>query len=217
MKINEVEKIIGITKKNIRFYEAQGLLSPNRNAENGYRDYSDDDIKKLEQIKLLRKLGLPIEEIRSMQDGSSTVADSMKRHGITLERQQQNLSKCQELCRLLTTEDVILSDLDTCKFLEYMGEMEKSGASFNNIIRKDIKPIRYIGAATASIIMTAFMTALFLFMLWAFKTDPEEAPPLPFMIIFLAVPVVIVLGIIFSLIQRIHEIKRGEIDDAKKF
>ena len=39
MKINEVEKLIGITKKNIRFYEEQGLLSPSRNRENGYRDY----------------------------------------------------------------------------------------------------------------------------------------------------------------------------------
>ena len=66
MKINEVEKIVGITKKNIRFYEEQKLLSPLRNRENGYRDYSDDDIKTLEQIKLFRKLGLPIEEIRSM-------------------------------------------------------------------------------------------------------------------------------------------------------
>ena len=37
MKINEVEALVGITKKNIRFYEAQGLLSPRRNSQNGYR------------------------------------------------------------------------------------------------------------------------------------------------------------------------------------
>ena len=36
MKINEVEALVGITKKNIRFYEEQGLLSPRRNSENGY-------------------------------------------------------------------------------------------------------------------------------------------------------------------------------------
>ena len=48
MKINEVEKIIGITKKNIRFYEKEGLLSPCRNKENGYREYNEDYIKKLE-------------------------------------------------------------------------------------------------------------------------------------------------------------------------
>ena len=38
MKISEVEERVGITKKNIRFYEAQGLLRPGRNHENGYRE-----------------------------------------------------------------------------------------------------------------------------------------------------------------------------------
>ena len=38
LKINEVEALVGITRKNIRFYEAEGLLAPRRNSENGYRD-----------------------------------------------------------------------------------------------------------------------------------------------------------------------------------
>ena len=101
MKINQVEQIVGITKKNIRFYEEQGLLSPGRNRENGYRDYSDDDIKTLEQIKFLRKLGLPIEEIRLMQSGKSTVADSMKRQLVTLEREKHNLQQSAKFCEVL--------------------------------------------------------------------------------------------------------------------
>ena len=64
MKINEVEAQVGITKKNIRFYEEQGLLSPRRNADNGYREYGDEEVQILRRIKLLRKLGVPIEEIR---------------------------------------------------------------------------------------------------------------------------------------------------------
>ena len=62
MKINEVESLVGITKRNIRFYEKEGLLTPNRNSENGYRDYTEDDITALRQVKLLRKLGVPLEE-----------------------------------------------------------------------------------------------------------------------------------------------------------
>lgn len=38
MRINEVERRVGVTKKNIRFYEEEGLLKPGRNAENGYRE-----------------------------------------------------------------------------------------------------------------------------------------------------------------------------------
>ena len=66
MKINEVEAQVGITKKNIRFYEEQGLLSPRRNSENGYRDYGEAEVAILRQIKLMRKLGVPLEEIRRM-------------------------------------------------------------------------------------------------------------------------------------------------------
>ena len=53
MKINQVEELVGITKKNIRFYEEQGLISPKRNLENGYRDYSLEDVDLLNKIKLL--------------------------------------------------------------------------------------------------------------------------------------------------------------------
>ena len=41
MKINEVEALVGIPKKNIRFYESEGLLKPERSS-NGYRDYSEE-------------------------------------------------------------------------------------------------------------------------------------------------------------------------------
>ena len=92
MKINEVEALVGITKKNIRFYEEQGLLAPKRNSENGYRDYGEAEVTVLRQIKLMRKLGVPLEEIRRMQSGG-TVADGMRRHLVTLERERSDLEQ----------------------------------------------------------------------------------------------------------------------------
>lgn len=85
MKINEVERLVGVTKRNIRFYEKEGLLAPDRNAENGYRDYGEADVETLKKIKLLRKLDLPLEEIRRMQRGTLTLSDGMRRHVIQLE------------------------------------------------------------------------------------------------------------------------------------
>ena len=87
VKINEVEALVGISKKNIRFYEEEGLLCPQRNSENGYRNYSDADVDVLMKIKFLRKLGLPLDEIRALQQGRLTVADALHRHRITLERE----------------------------------------------------------------------------------------------------------------------------------
>ena len=56
MRINEVERRVGVSKKNIRFYEEEGLLKPGRNAENGYREYSEADVEQLLKIRLLRQL-----------------------------------------------------------------------------------------------------------------------------------------------------------------
>ena len=72
MKINEVEAAVGVTKKNIRFYEEEGLISPSREPGNGYRSYSQADVERLRRIKLLRKLDVPLAEIREMLEGQRT-------------------------------------------------------------------------------------------------------------------------------------------------
>ena len=69
MKINEVEAAVGVTKKNIRFYEEEGLITPSREPGNGYRSYSQADVERLRRIKLLRKLDVPLAEIREMLEG----------------------------------------------------------------------------------------------------------------------------------------------------
>ena len=44
MTIKEIETLSGLTRANIRFYEAEGLIAPAR-GENGYRDYSEEACK----------------------------------------------------------------------------------------------------------------------------------------------------------------------------
>ena len=78
MKIQQVEELVGISKKNIRFYEEQGLLAPGR-AENGYREYGQGDVTRLRQIKLLRKLAVPIEDIRAMLKGEGSLETCLTR------------------------------------------------------------------------------------------------------------------------------------------
>ena len=65
MTIKEVEKKLNITRANIRYYEKEGLLEPKRN-ENEYRNFSNHDIKRLEQILLFRKCNVSIEDIDAL-------------------------------------------------------------------------------------------------------------------------------------------------------
>lgn len=216
LKINEVEALVGITKKNIRFYEEKGLLSPGRNSENGYRDYGEAEVETLRRIKLMRKLGVPIEEIRRMQAGTQTVGDGMRRHLVTLERERQNLEESVKLCELLKERTEPLSELDAGSVLEEMEKLEQSGTTFQNKQRQDVR-IRYVAPVAISAAAVLLLGAMMGLFIWGFLTDPEAAPPLVLVIILAAIPGLLICGVLYALFQRIREIGKGEIDDAKKY
>ena len=119
MKINEVEQAVGITRKNIRFYEEQGLLKPGR-AANGYREYTEEDLQVLLKVKLLRKLAIPLEEIRRLQSGHLTLEDCLRRHLITLERESKNLEAMEKFCGRILSEDLTLGSLPADRLLTEM-------------------------------------------------------------------------------------------------
>ena len=217
MKINEVEALVGITKKNIRFYEAEGLLTPRRNSDNGYRDYGKAEVETLRQIKLLRKLGLPLEEIRQMLSGTHTLGDGMRRHLVTLEREQKNLETSMALCRQLKDREEPLSALDAQALLEEMELLEHQGATFLNRQTCDARRMRRVAPAVVTVVMVALMASLMALMIWGFTTDADQAPPLPLVVVLVAIPGVIILGVVLALIQRLQEIEKGEIDDARKY
>ena len=216
VKINEVEALVGITRKNIRFYEAEGLLTPRRNSENGYRDYGEAEVSVLLQIKLLRKLGVPLEEIRRMQSGAHTVGDGMRRHLVSLERDRDNLEQAIRLCAGLTDRQERLGDLDAGSILKEMEVMEQSGATFQNKQRQDVR-IRYVAPVVITVLMLLLMGGIAGLILWLTALSAEESPPAFMLAIIALVPLVISGGVVLALVQRIREIGRGEIDDAKNY
>ena len=217
MKINEVEALVGITKKNIRFYEEKGLLTPRRNSENGYREYEARDVEQLRQIKLLRKLGVPLEEIRQMQAGRITVADGMRRHLVTLEREQRSLEQSMELCRKLKDREERLESLDAAGLLEQMEEMERAGTTFKDKQAGDTRTIRYVAPVIIALLTVLLMGGLIGLMLWGFTIDAEDAPPLPLIVVLAMIPGVIIPGVLLALYQRVKEIGKGEAEDAKQY
>ena len=217
MKINEVEALVGITKKNIRFYEEKGLLTPRRNSENGYREYEARDVEQLRQIKLLRKLGVPLEEIRQMQAGRITVADGMRRHLVTLEREQRSLEQSMELCRKLKDREERLENLDAAGLLEQMEEMERAGTTFKDKQAGDTRTIRYVAPVIIALLTVLLMGGLIGLMLWGFTIDAEDAPPLPLIVVLAMIPGVIIPGVLLALYQRVKEIGKGEEEDAKQY
>ena len=100
MKINEVEKITGLTQKAIRLYESQGLIKILRD-ENGYRNYSRADIKLFQRIKLFRSVGISISDIKLYVSGVLKLDEMIdKRKNEILKESginSENYRKCNEL------------------------------------------------------------------------------------------------------------------------
>lgn len=217
MKINEVEKAVGITVKNIRFYESQGLLTPRRNNANGYRDYGEEDVAVLQRIKLLRKLGVPLEEIRRLQSGALTLSDAMRRHLVSLERDKANIDQAILLCQTMKDREGTLADLNAEEVLEQIRKMEEEGARFVDKQRWDTRRSRYAASFGAAAAMVLLMLGSMALLLWAFRSESAEAPPMALMIVVLAIPAVVIFGVVLAMRERMKEIGRGEIDDAKQY
>lgn len=212
MKINEVEQQVGVTKKNIRFYEQQGLLHPKRNSENGYREYDEADVNCLKKIKLLRKLSMPIEEIRRIQNGELLLMDALNRQLIVLEREKANLAETSGLCRLILEDSNLYQNLSPDKYLERMMEMEEKGTKFRNVSSDTIRKKR--GSILAAIFFILIMAVLIGTMVWGYTQDP--IPNLLFGL-FLLIPLFIICAVIVALLQRIKELEGGEEDVARKY
>ena len=65
MLVKDVEKRCHISKQTLFYYEKEGLIKPDRN-ENRYRDYSDEDVERIELIIKLRAMDMSIATIKKI-------------------------------------------------------------------------------------------------------------------------------------------------------
>ena len=217
MKINEVEAAVGVTKKNIRFYEEEGLIPPSREPGNGYRSYSQADVERLRRIKLLRKLDVPLAEIREMLEGRKTLAEGMALQLERLSTRRKDLNEAIGFCEMLEKDTVSLNELDVEQTLARLAAREEQGVTFVNIERTDRKAERIKGALVGAGLFTALMAFIIATMAWAFYTDPQGAPPLPLVIVLLGIPAGCIVGTLKVLLDRIEEIGKGEEDAYRNY
>ncbi len=82
MRIQEASRQSGMPPKTIRFYEEIGLVRPAARAANGYRQFSDTDVRTLKFIHRARKLGFSVEDMQKLlslwQDKKRASADVKK-------------------------------------------------------------------------------------------------------------------------------------------
>ena len=111
MTSKEMETRSGVPRANIRYYESEGLLTPAR-AKNGYRDYSEADLRQLEKIKLLRRLGVGVEELRELQRGSRSLGQALDSRMASLAGERGTLERVEQVCGELRRSGQTFETLD---------------------------------------------------------------------------------------------------------
>lgn len=212
MRINEVEQLVGIPKKNIRFYEAEGLLRPSRSADNGYRDYGEAEVAALHKIKLLRQLAVPLEDIRSLQNGELTLESCMQRQQDHLARQAQNLLQIQQVCLQLADSHTDLAAMDVADWQARIQALERTGTQFMDV-KKDHRK-KLVGPTIITVVLVVLLAALELLL---YHDLIAGGQPLAVAVALLALPLAAAAGLISALWLRVREIQGGEEDEAAQY
>ena len=110
MNIGNAAKRSGVTAKTIRYYESIGLIPKASRADNGYRDYSDNDVETLRFIKRSRNLGFAIEDVSNLLDlwrnkgrASADVKAVATKHIEEVEQRIEELESIRDTLKHLTS------------------------------------------------------------------------------------------------------------------
>lgn len=109
MLIGELSRRTGIRTHQLRYYEAQGLLEPDRGTS-GYREYSDDAVLTVAQIRRLLEAGLSTEEIRYLQPCVTGTAPDLEPCPELLDTLRARLKGLDEHIDTLTRSRQVLHD-----------------------------------------------------------------------------------------------------------
>jgi MerR family transcriptional regulator, thiopeptide resistance regulator len=89
-KTQEFARLAGVTVRALHHYDKLGLLRPKQRSRSGYRLYSPRDFGRLEQVVVLKHLGMPLKQIRRLLEPEANLARALQRQqAVLLEKRRQ--------------------------------------------------------------------------------------------------------------------------------
>ena len=113
--IREVTEITGITVNALRYYDSKGLLHPTVRNSEGRKEwlYDDEAVRRAKRILLLRRIGIPVENIALVIDKVDKMDENMLRSRLEeLREERQLLDEQISLAGMLLLLDEISSDAE---------------------------------------------------------------------------------------------------------
>lgn len=102
--IAEVARMSGVTSRTLRHYHEIGLLEPARIGGNGYRHYEEDQLLRLQQILVLREMGLGLAEIKEIVDRHTDPLAALREHHQRVLQERDRLDAVARMVARTITE-----------------------------------------------------------------------------------------------------------------
>lgn len=116
MTIKEMEELTGMSRTNIRFYEAGGLINPRRR-ENGYREYSMEDAQILLKVKLLRSMDVSLDHVKAAALGDKRLCDILDNLDKDIVSSQMQQERTRQALRLMQQDGLEFDNLEPERYL----------------------------------------------------------------------------------------------------
>ncbi len=143
MTIKEVEGLTGLSRSIIRFYEREELINPNRNEDNGYREYTEKDLAEIKKIAYLRTLGLSVDQIRKAIRHEVDLTKLLQKQKLVLEKQQSDLHNAHLMCEKILESNRQVN-YDNLNVEEYTGNLHEYWEKNHIILNLDSVGFFYI-------------------------------------------------------------------------
>ena len=170
MLIRDLEAKTGLDRATIRYYEKEGLIEPLRK-ENGYREYTDENLSHLLKIKLLRQLGMSVYTIKGIQQGSGDFSEALSTQIQNLEHQIKAAQRAREVCAELYQAKVSYETLDAAYYLQLLNrqELPQKKPAFREHIKRLYHPVRRFLARMTDYMIPEILIAFLLIVVFRIR------------------------------------------------
>ena len=156
-RAKEFAELAGVTVRALHHYDRLGLLRPKQRSEAGYRLYSMRDFARLEQLVVLKFLGIPLKQIRALLESEANLAGALQRQlnvlaekRLQLDRAIRAIGNAQRSLQSRNEPDwklfqLIVQEIEMQKQMEWKGKYFSPSAKLKVAARRSALSAEFLG------------------------------------------------------------------------
>jgi MerR family transcriptional regulator, thiopeptide resistance regulator len=154
-RVKHFAQVAGVTVRALHHYDRVGLLRPKQRSRAGYRLYTMRDFARLEQIVVLKFLGIPLKQIRALLESEANLASALQRQQDVLEQKRLQLDRAiraiSNAQRSLQSHhepdwklfQLIVQEIEMQKKMEWKGKYFSPAARMKVAVRRNMLSVEF--------------------------------------------------------------------------